>query len=49
VPGSYCVQADIRFTGSSDFKPSENDYDWLGHGMYFWENSQHRAKQFAKD
>jgi len=35
--------------GSSDFKPSTNDYDWLGHGMYFWENSLYRAEQFAQD
>jgi hypothetical protein len=23
--------------------PSENDYDWLGHGIYFWEYSPLRA------
>ncbi|WP_168383924.1 hypothetical protein, partial [Acinetobacter indicus] len=28
--------------------PSENDYDWLGHGIYFWENSLVRAQQWAK-
>jgi hypothetical protein len=21
------------------FKNSHEDYDWLGHGMYFWENN----------
>jgi hypothetical protein len=31
------------------FKPSENDYDWLGHGMYFWENNPLRALTFAKE
>lgn len=31
------------------FKPSENRYDWLGHGMYFWENSPRRAEMFADD
>src|SRR5690625_169267 len=31
------------------FKRSENTYDWLGHGMYFWENSPSRAKEFAED
>ena len=30
------------------FKKSENDYDWLGHGMYFWENDPARALEFAK-
>ncbi len=28
------------------FKPSENKYDWLGKGMYFWEDSPSRAEQF---
>ena len=30
------------------FKSSENDYDWLGHGMYFWEQNLERAWQWAK-
>jgi hypothetical protein len=30
------------------FKKSENDYDWLGHGMYFWDNDPERALDFAK-
>ena len=30
-------------------KPSVNDYDWLGHGIYFWEASPERALQFARD
>ena len=28
------------------FKASKNDYDWLGSGMYFWENDPHRALQY---
>ncbi|AVS88059.1 hypothetical protein C8238_07220 [Paracidovorax avenae] len=28
---------------------SENDYDWLGSGIYFWENDPERALQFAKE
>jgi hypothetical protein len=28
---------------------SEKPYDWLGHGMYFWENNYDRAFQWAKD
>ena len=27
--------------------PSENDYDWLGSGIYFWENNPQRAYEFA--
>lgn len=26
---------------------SNNDYDWLGHGVYFWENNPLRAYEFA--
>ena len=29
--------------------PSEKPYDWLGHGVYFWENNYQRALQWAKD
>lgn len=28
--------------------PSQNAYDWLGHGVYFWENSPLRALQWAE-
>ncbi|MFW5451799.1 MAG: hypothetical protein ACKE9I_09380 [Methylophagaceae bacterium] len=28
---------------------SENDYDWLGHGIYFWEGSHKRALDWAKN
>ena len=28
---------------------SQNDYDWLGNGIYFWENSPQRALEFAQD
>ena len=24
-----------------------NDYDWLGSGIYFWENNEERAWQWA--
>lgn len=29
------------------FKPSTNDYDWLGNGMYFWEQNLERAWEWA--
>jgi hypothetical protein len=29
-------------------RSSENDYDWLGNGIYFWENNPDRALQFAE-
>jgi hypothetical protein len=28
---------------------SLNNYDWLGNGIYFWENSPSRALEFAKE
>jgi len=36
-------------SGEKDFKASDNEYDWLGNGMYFWENSHSRAFDFAKE
>jgi hypothetical protein len=32
----------------SGFKPSNNDYDWLGEGVYFWQDAPIRAGQWAK-
>ncbi|UTM57040.1 hypothetical protein L4174_014750 [Photobacterium sp. CCB-ST2H9] len=34
--------------GGSSINKSENDYDWLGHGIYFWEGSYERAMAWAK-
>lgn len=31
------------------YKTSKEDYDWLGHGIYFWENNYERALEWAKD
>jgi hypothetical protein len=31
----------------SSIKPSNNDYDWLGTGQYFWEGSSARALDWA--
>lgn len=28
---------------------SENSYDWLGHGIYFWESNVKRAFEFAEE
>lgn len=35
--------------GKKMLKESDHDYDWLGHGIYFWENNVERAKQWADD
>ena len=37
----------ILNSDSSHLLPSENDYDWLGSGIYFWENNPVRAYEFA--
>jgi hypothetical protein len=34
--------------GKEHLKASENDYDWLGTGIYFWENSGQRALDWAE-
>lgn len=34
--------------GKKTLKKSENDYDWLGNGAYFWEDSYAHALQWAK-
>ncbi len=30
-----------------EWRPSENESDWLGHGIYFWEHSPERARRWA--
>jgi hypothetical protein len=36
-------------SGKVSLKQSENVYDWLGNGIYFWENSPSRALEFAEE
>jgi len=35
--------------GKSHLRKSDKVYDWLGHGIYFWENNPERAQQYAVD
>lgn len=37
-----------RLLAGEPFKPSDNDYDWLGRGIYFWEFGADRALRFAQ-
>lgn len=30
-----------------EWRPSENEFDWLGQGIYFWEHSPERARRWA--
>ncbi|MBL4702813.1 MAG: hypothetical protein JKX85_16330 [Phycisphaeraceae bacterium] len=40
--------AEEVFAGRGTLKPSKNQYDWLGNGIYFWEHNAQRAGEFAK-
>ena len=31
------------------FKVSDNDYDWLGPGVYFWESNPQRGMEFVRE
>jgi hypothetical protein len=39
--------AEKVFGGRTTLKASQNDYDWLGNGVYFWENNPQRAMDYA--
>jgi hypothetical protein len=33
----------------SEWRPSANDWDWLGNGIYFWEHAPERALRWARE
>ena len=39
----------ILSSENSHLTPSENAYDWLGSGIYFWEGNPRRAYEFAQE
>ncbi|MCR5767187.1 MAG: hypothetical protein K6G45_01685 [Lachnospiraceae bacterium] len=39
---------DAVITHHEDLKASNNSYDWLGNGIYFWENNLARAWDWAR-
>ena len=39
----------ILQSGKEHLRPSEKAYDWLGHGIYFWEGSVARAMEWAQE
>ncbi len=45
-----CDQSVVHdvLNAKSSLKTSNNKYDWLGHGIYFWDNSPSRALEYAK-
>lgn len=34
-------------SGKKELDPSKNGWDWLGHGIYFWEQNPKRAWEYA--
>ena len=36
-----------RILAGEPFKPSQNEYDWLGSGVYFWESNPRRGFEWA--
>jgi hypothetical protein len=50
VLGFHGCEADVRddvLLLKKELQPSVNSYDWLGHGIYFWENDPRRAYEWA--
>jgi len=45
--GCDASTAEKALLGKGALQPSENAYDWLGRGIYFWEQGPARAFQFA--
>lgn len=38
----------MQIVSRGTFNPSQNDYDWLGHGIYFWEYAPQQAYTWAR-
>jgi hypothetical protein len=36
---------DVLLENPNEIKISQKPFDWLGHGLYFWENNYERALQ----
>lgn len=47
--GCDATLAEQVVLGKTMLKESDHNYDWLGHGIYFWENNVDRAEQWAKE
>jgi hypothetical protein len=46
--GCEFATAERIFSGEEDVWHSQNDYDWLGSGAYFWEGDPERALGWAR-
>jgi hypothetical protein len=43
------IGEEVLASHSHHLKRSQNEYDWLGNGIYFWESSPERALDFARE
>ena len=41
--------AELALSGKETLKSSTNDHDWLGNGIYFWEDDCSRALKWARE
>jgi hypothetical protein len=50
VTGYHGCHIDVAndIVSGAGFRPSENGYDWLGAGIYFWEDGPSRAAEWAR-
>jgi hypothetical protein len=50
VTGYHGCHADAarQILSGSSLLPSQNGYDWLGMGIYFWEDGPSRAEEWAR-
>ena len=52
IIGFHGCEASVRdalLNNPHEIKISRKPFDWLGHGMYFWENNYERALEWAQD
>lgn len=47
VAAEFAKKLLLGDVGVDEWKSSENEFDWLGHGIYFWEHSPERALRWA--
>ena len=52
IIGFHGCEASVRdslLKNPNEIKISQKPFDWLGHGLYFWENNYERALQWHLD